>query len=91
MDPTPLHQGTNAVAQVPRQRSVITRSHVQCHFRAQREKFFFDPKKLRPGQTGSFLKIPNLSPSLTSFQKKKKKTEKSGGEKKTDTFHQDFL
>ena len=76
MDPTPLHQGTNAVAQVPRQRSVTTRSHVPVSFRAQREKNFFDPKKLRPGQTGSFLKIPNLSPSLLS-----------GGSKKIKTFH----
>ena len=71
MDPTPLHQGTNAVAQVPRQRSVTTRSHVPVSFRAQREKKFFDPKKLRPGQTGSFLKIPNLSPSLVLETQKK--------------------
>ena len=82
MDPTPLHQGTNAVAQVPRQRSVITRSHVQCHFRAQRENFFFDPKKLRPGQTGSFLKIPNLSPSLATNLSKKKKIAKKKLHKK---------
>ena len=81
MDPTPLHQGTNAVAQVPRQRSVTTRSHVPVSFRAQREKKFFDPKKLRPGQTGSFLKIPNLSPSLMGFQKKKKNREIWRGKK----------
>ena len=52
MDPTPLHQGTNAVAQVPRQRSVTTRSHVPVSFRAQREKIFLTPKssnRVKPG------------------------------------------
>ena len=70
----PFHQGTNAVAQVPRQRSVTTRSNVPVSFSRAARKIFFDPKKLRPGQTGSFLKIPNLSPSLLHKNKKKKKT-----------------
>ena len=61
MDPTPAQA---LLRKFPAKEVYQPGRMCQCHFRAQREKIFFDPKKLKPGQTGSFLKIPNLSPSL---------------------------
>ena len=70
MDPTPAQA---LLRKFPAKEVYQPGRMCQCHFRAQREKIFFDPKKLKPGQTGSFLKIPNLSPSLDFEEKKKKK------------------